>query len=338
MFSSLYPLARASLFKMDAEDAHHLTLRALGAAGRTGLACALSARVPDAPRTVMGLTFRNPVGLAAGLDKDGAAIDGLAALGFGFIEVGTVTPSAQPGNSRPRVFRLREAEAVINRMGFPNEGVAAVCARLRLRRFRGVCGVNIGKNAATPLERAEGDYAACLEAVYPYADYVAVNVSSPNTVGLRELEVEGRLRPLLERLLEIRARLGAEHGRRVPLLVKLSPDLSDEDLHSTASVIAALGLDGVIATNTTVRRPGVAGLPHAEELGGLSGAPLFAAAVATVRRLREALGARTAIIGVGGIASAEAAREMLAAGADLLQVYTGLVYRGPSLVRELSRL
>jgi len=334
MYSALLPFVS----RLDAEQAHRWTLRLLNAAYQLGVLQLLPHGPRTAPIELMGLSFANRVGLAAGFDKNAVSVDALGMLGFGFIEVGTVTPNAQTGNPRPRVFRLREAEAVINRMGFPNEGVAAVCARLRLRRFGGVCGVNIGKNAATPLERAPEDYAACLTAVYPYADYVALNVSSPNTVGLRELQSEARLRPLIETVLESRSRLTAEHGRRVPLLVKLSPDLSDEELRATASVIADLKVDGVIATNTTVRRPGVAGLPHADEAGGLSGSPLFETALATVRKLRAQLGATMPIIGVGGIHSAQHAREMLAAGADLLQLYTGFVYRGPRIVRELRRL
>jgi dihydroorotate dehydrogenase len=334
MYSALLPL----LSRLEAERAHRWTLRLLNAAHQLGILQLTAPSLRASPVELMGLTFANRVGLAAGFDKNAVCVDALATLGFGFIEVGTVTPNPQAGNPRPRIFRLREAQAVINRMGFPNEGVAAVCARLRLRRFRGVCGVNIGKNATTPLDRAEEDYAACLKAVYPYADYVALNVSSPNTAGLRDLQGEARLRPLLESLLEIRSRLAVQHGRRVPLLVKLSPDLADEDLRATASVIATLGVDGVIATNTTVRRPGVAGLPRADETGGLSGVPLFEMATAVVRKLRAELGAQVPIVGVGGIHSAQGAREMLAAGADLVQLYTGFVYRGPPLVRELSRL
>ena len=334
----MYSVLRPLLFRLDAERAHRWTLKLLNAAHLLGILQLTMPRAGSSPVQLMGLTFPNRVGLAAGYDKNAACIDALGALGFGFIEVGTVTPKPQPGNSRPRIFRIREAQAVINRMGFPNEGVAALCARLRLRRFRGVCGVNIGKNATTPLEQAEADYTACLRAVYPYADYVAVNVSSPNTADLRELEHEARLARLLESLLEARTGLAAEHGRRVPLLVKLSPDLSDEELGATATVIGRLRIDGVIATNTTVQRPRVAGLPGSAQEGGLSGAPLLELATATVRKLRAHLGAHVPIIGVGGIGSAADARQMLAAGADLLQVYSGLVYRGPRLVQELSRL
>jgi dihydroorotate dehydrogenase len=335
MFRALQPL----LLRLDAERAHALTLTLLNVAQQLGVLQWALPRPVSRPLELMGLKFPNRIGLAAGFDKNATCIDALGTLGFGFIELGTVTPEPQPGNPRPRIFRLPEAQAVINRMGFPNEGVAALTARLRMRRFAGICGVNIGKNAATPLERASRDYTVCLRAVYPFADYVAVNVSSPNTAGLRELQREAQLRPLLEGLLETRARLEAEHGRRLPLLVKLSPDLTDGELSSSAGVIRALRIDGVIATNTTMSRPpGVAGLPRAGEAGGLSGPPLLALAAATVRRLRAELGAGVVIVGVGGIHSAESAREMFAAGADLLELYTGLVYRGPRLVRELSQV
>jgi len=334
----MYRALRPLLFRLDPEQAHALTLRLLSAAHALGALQRLLPRAVSQPVELLGLRFPNRVGLAAGFDKNGACIDALGMLGFGFLELGTVTPKPQPGNPRPRIFRLPEAQALINRMGFPNEGVAALCARLPMRRYAGICGVNIGKNAATPLEQAEADYAACLSAVYPHADYVAVNVSSPNTAGLRELQREGQLRALLESLLRLRSRLATEHGRRVPLLVKLAPDLSEAELASAAAAIKELHIDGVIATNTTLSRPGLEGLPAAREAGGLSGAPLLSLSTAAVRRLRAQLGAGVAIIGVGGIHSSESAREMLVAGADLLQVYTGLVYRGPRLVRELSQV
>lgn len=334
MFRALQPL----LLRLDAERAHALTLRLLSAAHRLRILQWMQPRAVSGPVELMGLRFSNRVGLAAGFDKNAACVDALGMLGFGFLELGTVTPKPQPGNPRPRIFRLPEAQAVINRMGFPNEGVAALCARLRMRRFEGICGVNIGKNAATPLEQAEADYVACLTAVYRYADYVAVNVSSPNTAGLRELQREAQLRALLESLLRARSRLSVEHGRRVPLLVKLSPDLSEEELAAAAAIIAELHIDGVIATNTTLARPALEQIPAARETGGLSGAPLLALATSTVRRLRAQLGPRVAIIGVGGIHSADSARQMLAAGADLLQLYTGLVYRGPRLVSELAQV
>ncbi|MGH8259483.1 MAG: quinone-dependent dihydroorotate dehydrogenase [Steroidobacteraceae bacterium] len=333
----MYAVIQPLLLRLDPERAHAATLRLLNAAH--GLGVLRSARPASAPPVrLLGLELANRVGLAAGFDKNGVCIDALGRLGFGFLEVGTVTPRPQGGNPRPRVFRLREARAVVTRMGFPNAGVGALIERLRRRRFPGVCGVNIGKNAATPLDQAGADYAACLRAVYPYADYVTLNISSPNTSGLRELQREARLTPLLSSLLELRAQLAAEHARHVPLLVKLAPDLSEEELGATAGVIDSLGIEGVIATNTTTRRPGVEGTTGADEAGGLSGAPLLELSLAAVRQLRSRLAARTVIIGVGGIGSAEDGRRMLAAGADLMQVYSGLVYQGPRLVRELAAL
>ncbi|HTT00635.1 MAG TPA: quinone-dependent dihydroorotate dehydrogenase [Steroidobacteraceae bacterium] len=333
----VYRLLRPLLFRLDAERAHGCTLALLNAAYRLQLLQTPAAPV-RAPVRVLGLEFPNRVGIAAGFDKNGTCIDALGALGFGFIEVGTVTPLAQPGNARPRIFRIVAAQAIINSMGFPNGGVVDLCARLRARRFRGVCGVNIGKNAATPLERAEEDYRTCLRAVYPLADYVAVNVSSPNTAGLRQLQQGERLASLLASLRATRTQLAAEHGRQVPLLVKLSPDLTDAELADTAAVIVSQGIDGVIATNTTLARPSVAGLPGADKPGGLSGPPLRELATAMVSKLRALLGARVPIIGLGGIDSPRAARAMFAAGADLVQLYSGLVYHGPGLVSELGQL
>jgi len=329
-----YRLLRPLLFRLDPESAHACTLALLNAAYRLQLLQTPPARA-GTPLRILGLEFPNRIGIAAGFDKNGTCIDALGALGFGFIEVGTVTPLAQPGNARPRIFRIVAAQAIINSMGFPNGGVINLCARLRARRFHGVCGVNIGKNAVTPLERAEEDYRACLRAVYPLADYVTVNISSPNTAGLRQLQQGERLGSLLESLRATRTELAAEQGRHVPLLVKLSPDLTDAQLAETAAVIAAQGIDGVIATNTTLARPAVAGLPAADRPGGLSGPPLHELATATVRKLRALLGARMPIIGVGGIDSPRAARDMFAAGADLVQLYSGLIYHGPGLVSEL---
>ena len=334
----MYELLRALLFLLDAERAHALTLRMLRAAQRLGLLQQRPARRLAPPLRVMGLPFANRIGLAAGFDKSGHCIDALGALGFGFLEIGTVTPRPQPGNARPRIFRVPAARAVINQMGFPNEGAAAACARLAVRRYGGICGVNIGKNADTPLELAARDYTQALRIVYPYADYVAVNVSSPNTSGLRQLLTPALLDPLLRALLEVRAELASASGRQVPLLVKLSPDLAPAELAAAAEVIGARGIDGIIATNTTVQRPALAGIRGSDRPGGLSGRPLHALALESVRMLRSLLGARTPIIGVGGIDSLASAREMLEAGADLLQLYTGLVYEGPALVRLLSHL
>jgi dihydroorotate dehydrogenase len=331
----MYALARALLFALDAEAAHQLTLFSLRVGQRLGLLQLMAAAQPAKPVELMGLTFANRIGLAAGFDKNATCVEAMGALGFGFVEVGTLTPQAQAGNPRPRVFRLPKARAVINQMGFPNDGVAAAVARLRRRRYSGVCGVNIGKNAATPLAQAASDYGAALRAVYECADYVTINISSPNTQGLRQLQQGDQLRPLLQALLETRDELAERVGWRVPLVVKLSPDLSLDELAATAQVIRELQLDGVIATNTTLDRVPVADLPHAEVAGGLSGEPLRARSTEVVRQLRELLGADLPLIGVGGISSPADAAAMFAAGADLIQVYTGLIYQGPGLVREL---
>jgi dihydroorotate dehydrogenase len=331
----MYPLARSLLFALDAEQAHRLTLASLRVGHRLGLLSHVAAAQSAPPVALMGLSFTNRIGLAAGFDKNATCVDAMGALGFGFVEVGTLTPRPQPGNPRPRIFRLPQVSAVINHMGFPNAGVAAAVTRLRGRRYTGVCGVNIGKNAATPLAQATSDYVTGLHSVYECADYVSINISSPNTQGLRELQQGEQLRPLLQALLETRAQLAQRVGWRVPLLVKLSPDLSAAELTTTAQVIRELELDGVIATNTTLDRALVARLPQAQQPGGLSGEPLRGRSAAVVRRLRELLGPDMPLIGVGGISSAADAAAMLAAGADLIQVYTGLIYRGPGLVREL---
>jgi dihydroorotate dehydrogenase len=330
----LYALARPLLFALDAELAHQLTLELADAPLRFGLLRA--ARVPDAPRRVMGLEFRNAVGLAAGLDKNAAHVDALARLGFGFIEVGTVTPRPQPGNPRPRLFRLARAQALINRMGFDNVGLDAFLENLSRASWRGVLGINIGKNTDTPLERAGDDYAVCLERTYARASYVAINVSSPNTKNLRELQEERNLDRLLQRLVALRIRLSDRHGRRVPLALKLAPDLDAAQIQSIADVVRRHGIDAVIATNTSVSREGVAGLPHAQESGGLSGAPIRARATATLAALAAALKGEVPLIGSGGILSGADAAEKLDAGASLVQLYTGLIYRGPALVAECA--
>jgi dihydroorotate dehydrogenase subfamily 2 len=328
----LYRIARSALFRLSPETAHALTLTALRWRGH--MPAAAAQRGSDVQ--LMGLSFPNRVGLAAGFDKNGLAVDGWLALGFGHVEVGTITPKPQPGNPQPRVFRLTKADAIINRMGFPNDGAERVVARLRSRQRAGVVGLNIGKNAATPLERAVDDYIFCLRAVFPVADYVTVNVSSPNTAGLRSLQDTDQLVPLLSRLMEESRALEKQHSRRAPLLVKLSPDLTDPELRKIATAVISVPVAGIIATNTTISREAIADDPLARETGGLSGRPLFAKSCAAIRALRETVGPDMPIIGVGGIASGEDARHMRQAGADLVQFYTAMIYQGPRLVREVA--
>ena len=331
----MYGLARPLLFNLDPERAHALTLQALEVVYRSGLNPLLSRRPEPLPTKVFGLTFPNPVGLAAGLDKNGAHIDALLALGFGFVEIGTVTPKPQAGNPRPRMFRLPEHQAVINRLGFNNDGVDALVRNVgRARRTHGLLGINIGKNKDTPNESAADDYLYCLERVYPLADYIAVNISSPNTAGLRELQEEQALRRLVGTLREAQEKLGARHGKRVPMLVKIAPDLSDDDIAAAARVLSELQVDGVIATNTTVTRINVQGAQHAEEAGGLSGKPLMGQSTMVLRMMRTRMPESIPLIGVGGILSGADAVTKMAAGASLVQSYTGLVYRGSELVRE----
>jgi dihydroorotate dehydrogenase len=329
----VYRLTRSALFLLPPEKAHALTL---GAVRLRGKLIRPRARQGD-PINVMGLSFSNRIGLAAGFDKNAVAVDGWFSLGFGHIEVGTVTPKPQPGNPPPRVFRLAGHEAIINRMGFPNEGAERAAARLRSRRRPGVVGVNIGKNATTPLERAVDDYLFCLRTVFPVADYVTVNVSSPNTAGLRTLQDTEQLVPLLSGVVAESRELEKRHGRRVPVVLKISPDLTAPELREVARAAASIPVAGIIATNTTISRDAVAGDPQAQEAGGLSGRPLFTKSCAAVRTLREEIGPAMPIIGVGGVASAEDARTLRQAGADLVQAYTALVYRGPRLVHELAQ-
>ncbi|MFS0754144.1 quinone-dependent dihydroorotate dehydrogenase [Noviherbaspirillum sp. 1P10PC] len=335
----LYALARPLLFSLDPEEAHNLTLPALRRAAGLGMTRLLRRPRPD-PRTVMGITFPNPVGLAAGLDKDGAYIDGLAALGFGFIEIGTVTPRAQPGNPRPRMFRLPEANAIINRMGFNNGGVDAFVRNVQASRFyrnrEGVLGLNIGKNADTPIERAADDYLICLEKVYPYASYVTVNISSPNTKNLRQLQGASELDALLSTLKDAQQRLADQHKRYVPIALKIAPDVDGEQVKNIADALLRHRFDAVIATNTTITRDAVKGMAHAEEAGGLSGAPVFEASNQVIRALKAELGDTVPIIGVGGILSGADARAKVEAGAKLVQLYSGLIYRGPALIRECA--
>ena len=335
-----YALARPFLFGLDAEQAHDLTLGALARVQHSPLVCAVAQARIDDPVTVAGLRFPNRIGLAAGLDKNGCCIDGLGAMGFGFIEVGTVTPKPQPGNAKPRMFRLPEARALINRLGFNNDGLDAFLAHVQRAGFRrkgGMLGLNIGKNASTPIERAADDYLLCLDGVYPHADYVAVNISSPNTQNLRALQDDAALDALLAALQRRKAALASRHGRVVPMFVKIAPDLDETQVRLIAATLVRHGIDGVIATNTTVARTAVAHLPHGGETGGLSGAPVFEASNRVIAQLRAALGSAYPIIGVGGVMSGADARAKVTAGANLVQIYTGFIYRGPALVTEAAR-
>jgi dihydroorotate dehydrogenase len=336
-----YALTRPLLFGLDPEQAHELTLGTIARLQNSPAQCLWSAsRIAD-PVTLAGLSFPNRIGLAAGLDKNGRCIDGLGAMGFGFIEVGTVTPLAQPGNPKPRMFRLPQAQALINRLGFNNDGLRAFIANVqRAHSFRaggGILGLNIGKNAATPIERAADDYLAALEGVFAYADYVTVNISSPNTQNLRELQGDAALHALLERMQQRRVQLQQTQRRQVPLFVKIAPDLDETQVRAIAGALQQHRIDGVIAGNTTLARDAVQGLPHADETGGLSGAPLRQASNRVIRLLRAALGHDFPIIGVGGVMSGADARAKIDAGADLVQIYTGLIYNGPALVGEAAK-
>jgi dihydroorotate dehydrogenase len=330
----VYSLARPFLFCLDAERAHGLGLKALEAAYRTGALAVLGTRPAPLKTRAFGIDFPNPVGLAAGLDKNGEHIDALMALGFGFVEVGTVTPRPQSGNPKPRMFRLPEHNAVINRLGFNNGGVDALVRNVEKSKRHGILGINIGKNRDTPNERAAEDYIHCMERVYALADYITVNISSPNTSGLRELQEAETLRRFIGELREVQEELGGVHGHRVPMLVKIAPDLSDEDLDAMASVFNAGRVDGVIIGNTTVDRSAIGGHPRAGEAGGLSGQPLYAKSTAVLRKMRLRLDDKIPLIGVGGILSGGDAAGKVAAGATLVQFYSGMVYRGPELVSE----
>jgi dihydroorotate dehydrogenase len=335
----LYSLARPLLFSMDAEAAHHFTLPALKRAAALGLTKMVKQPKAD-PRTVMGLTFKNPVGLAAGLDKDGAYIDALADLGFGSIEVGTVTPRAQPGNPKPRMFRIPAAHGIINRMGFNNGGVDAFVANVQNSRFyqnkEGILGLNIGKNADTPIEKATDDYLHCLDKVYPYASYVTVNISSPNTKNLRQLQGGSELDGLLSQLKDAQLRLADQHKRYVPLALKIAPDMDGDQVKNIADALLRHKIDAVIATNTTLSRTAVEGMLHGAEAGGLSGAPVFELSNKIIRLLKAELGEALPIIGVGGIMRGDDARVKMECGAKLVQLYSGLIYAGPALVRECA--
>ena len=330
----MFTLLRPALFQIDPEAAHDLTLCSLNNAYSFGLSGIVANRIPDDPRTVMGLNFRNPVGLAAGLDKNGDCIDGLAALGFGFIEIGTITPLPQPGNPKPRLFRLPQANAIINRLGFNNKGVDALIANVRRADYRGILGINIGKNAVTPIERAVDDYLICLRKVYAHASYITVNISSPNTKNLRQLQDEDALNDLLTQIKTEQQKLADTHGKYVPIALKIAPDLDNGQIAQIARLLVQHRIDGVIATNTTLSREGVENLPHGTEAGGLSGAPVRGRSTAVIRQLASELKGALPIIGVGGILSGADAAEKIKAGASLVQIYSGMVFRGPALISE----
>jgi len=330
----MYDLLRPMLFALDAEAAHGLTLRGLDLARRARLLRCVAGPVADLPVEAFGIRFPNPVGLAAGLDKNGEHLDALAALGFGFVEIGTVTPLPQPGNPKPRLFRLPGHEAIINRMGFNNAGVDALVRNVQQSSYRGVLGINIGKNKDTPNEKAVNDYLRCLGKVYAHASYVTINVSSPNTAGLRDLQAKSVLHRLVAMLRAAQERLGSQHGARRPMLLKIAPDLSEPELDAMAEVLLLTGIDGVICTNTTLDRAAVADDPRSAESGGLSGKPLFGRSTAVLAGMHRRLQGRVPLIGVGGILDGSDAAEKLDAGASLVQVYSGLIYRGPALVAE----
>jgi dihydroorotate dehydrogenase len=323
---SLYGLARPFLFALDPETAHRLTLKLSGLLSYPA--------VPSAPVSAMGLTFPNPVGLAAGLVKNAEHIDAFGRMGFGFVEVGTVTPRPQPGNPKPRLFRIAEKQAIINRFGFNNVGIDAFLRNVAGAKWKGVLGINIGKNADTPAERAADDYATGLEKVYAAASYVTVNISSPNTKNLRDLQQDAQLNALLERLAALRTQLTEKHGKRVPLALKIAPDLDEPQIRAITDAVRRHRFDALIATNTSTGREGVEGLPHATEAGGLSGAPITLRSTSVLQKFKAALGGEVALIGAGGILSGADAAAKRAAGAVLVQLYTGLVYRGPELVSE----
>lgn len=334
---NIYALAKPFLFQLDAEKAHDLTLKSLHFAEKAGFLLLHPKPLRCQTRTVMGINFPNPIGLAAGLDKNGVVIDGMAALGFGFIEVGTVTPRPQPGNPKPRLFRVKEAQGIINRFGFNNLGVDRLIENVQAAKFTGVLGINIGKNFDTPNERAVDDYLICMRKVYASASYITVNISSPNTKNLRQLQEKDALDALLATLKAEQKVLADKHGKYVPIALKIAPDLDDGQIIEIADLLKQHAFDGVIATNTTLDRDAVKGLPNADETGGLSGSPVRQKSTMVIQQLSKQLAGELPVIGVGGILSGADAAEKIAAGASLVQVYSGLIYRGPSLIREVCK-
>lgn len=333
----IYSLAKPLLFQLDAEVAHDLTLKGLKFAQMGGLLRLYPSPIDCKPRTVMGIAFPNAVGLAAGLDKNGAVIDAMASLGFGFIEIGTTTPRPQPGNPKPRLFRVKQAQGIINRFGFNNLGVDHLIANVKAAKYRGVLGINIGKNFDTPMENAVDDYLICMQKVYAHATYITVNISSPNTKNLRALQEKSALSQLLLTLKAEQTKLADQHGRYVPITLKIAPDLALEQVNEIADLLLQHQIDGVIATNTTLSRDSVQGMEHAEENGGLSGAPVRENSTLVIQQLSKRLQGALPIIGVGGILSGADAVEKIAAGASLVQVYSGLIYKGPQLVRDICK-
>lgn len=340
MAAMLYTTLQKILFRFNPETAHHLGMLGMSIAKTAHLSGLLVSEVPDSPVEVMGLQFRNAVGLAAGLDKDGDYIDALAAFGFGAIEVGTVTPRPQPGNPKPRLFRMPEYQAIINRMGFNNQGVDYLVEQVQKSSFRkngGILGINIGKNATTPIEQAADDYLLCLDKVYTHASYVAINISSPNTKNLRELQKDEALDDLLGRLKSRQTELADQHGHYVPMALKIAPDLDETQISAIADALRRHRMDAVIATNTTLGRQGIEGSPYVNEAGGLSGAPVFEKSTAVLKQLAGHLAGEIPIIGVGGILSGADAQAKIEAGAKLVQIYSGYIFRGPELVGEIAR-
>jgi dihydroorotate dehydrogenase len=333
----MYQHIRDVLFRFDAETSHELSLDMLGAAERLRLLSLFTSKVPSNPVQVMGLSFDNPVGLAAGLDKNGDYFNALGALGFGFVEIGTITPRPQPGNPQPRLFRIPEAQAIINRMGFNNKGVDHLVAQVKKRRYNGILGINIGKNAVTPVENAVDDYLICLRKVYDYADYITVNISSPNTPGLRNLQFGDSLSQLLAPLKTEQTALHKATGRYVPIAVKIAPDMDEGEIHQVAGILLQEGMDGVIATNTTITRVGVEEYENGNEAGGLSGLPVRDKSTYVIKTLNACLGGKLPIIGVGGILDGASAADKIRAGASLVQIYSGFIYEGPALIARAAQ-